>query len=85
MSHLMESGELSLEDVREAEDLLKSSVKRRKPSMMVPLDGNAGMDRSVDAASLAIDSSMCGVMAVEPDAAAQCGANAVPAMDACVD
>jgi hypothetical protein len=53
--------------------------------MMFPLDRNAGMDRSVDAASLAIDSSMCGVMAVEPDAAAQCGANAVPAMDACVD
>ena len=31
MSHLIEAGELTLEDVREAEDLLKVSTKRRKP------------------------------------------------------
>ncbi|HMH13007.1 MAG TPA: BlaI/MecI/CopY family transcriptional regulator [Edaphobacter sp.] len=31
MSHLIEAGELTLDDVREAEDLLKSSGKRRKP------------------------------------------------------
>ena len=31
MSHLIEAGELTLEDVQEAEDLLKSSAKRRKP------------------------------------------------------
>jgi BlaI family penicillinase repressor len=30
MSHLIEAGELTLDDVREAEDLLKSSGKRRK-------------------------------------------------------
>jgi BlaI family penicillinase repressor len=31
VSHLIEKGELTLEDVHEAEDLLKSSAKRRKP------------------------------------------------------
>ncbi len=31
MSHLIESGELTLDDVREAEEMLKSSAKRRKP------------------------------------------------------
>jgi predicted transcriptional regulator len=31
MSHLIEKGELTLEDVQEAEDLLKPSAKRRKP------------------------------------------------------
>jgi BlaI family penicillinase repressor len=30
MSHLIEAGELTLEDVGEAEDLLKSSIERRK-------------------------------------------------------
>ncbi len=31
MSHLIDAGELTLEDVREAENLLKSSGKQRKP------------------------------------------------------
>lgn len=31
MSHLIEAGELTLEDVKDAEDLLRSSGKRRKP------------------------------------------------------
>jgi BlaI family transcriptional regulator, penicillinase repressor len=30
VSHLIDAGELTLDDVREAEDLLKSSAKRRK-------------------------------------------------------
>lgn len=31
MAHLIESGELTLDDVKEAEGLLKQSAKRRKP------------------------------------------------------
>jgi hypothetical protein len=52
--------------------------------MMSPERWECSLGPSVDAASLAVDHGMWRVMAFEPDAAAQCGENALPALDACV-
>ncbi len=57
MSHLIEKGELTLEDVQEAAELLKR-LPTEEAEMNFPTVRKCGIG-SVDGASLAIDPGMC--------------------------